>query len=98
MYGASLGFLEKQAKEGTARNHGKDRAGIAVGKETGDMGRCLLLQRDGHRRSSSCLVLLSSSQPPALWFRRALGDLSESLFFFCASGLACCPANAGAGV
>lgn len=78
MYRAGSGFLEKQAKEGiAARNHGRDRAGLAVGKETGDTGCCLLLRRDGRHRSSRCFVLPTSGQPPALWFSRALGDLRE---------------------
>lgn len=77
MYRAGSGFLEKQAKEGVvARNHGKVGAGLVAGKETGDTGCCLVLPRGGHSRSSHCLLLPSSSCPPALWFSRGLGDLS----------------------
>ena len=72
---------KNKLKEGTAaRNHVKDRAGLVAGEEMGDTGCCILLRRDGHSRSSSCFALPSSSQPPALWFSRALGDLSETMF------------------
>lgn len=63
-----------------AINHGKDRAGLVVSKGTGDMGHSLLLWSHGHCRNSGCLVLPSSSQPPAIWFRRPHRDLSKSVF------------------
>lgn len=79
MYRAGSGFLEKQAKEViAARSHGKHRAGLVVGRD-GWHGVLPPASEDGHRRSSSCCVP-QLQQPPALWFSRALGDLSESMF------------------
>lgn len=66
-----------------AVNHGKDTAGLVVNRGTGDTGHRFLLWSHGHCRSSSCLVLPSPSQPPALWFSRPIRDLSKSVFCLC---------------
>lgn len=72
MYKDGSGFLEKQGKRGYSCLKWWEGQSRACGCQRGDTGCFLLLKRDEHHSSSSCLLLPKSRQAPALWFSQAL--------------------------